>query len=192
MGRILGVACVVFLTSCGTEGPPTGRVVRGSVVDADTGAPVACEHLTVEALDAVTGRGPAARVGPDARFVVAASAAVRLVVRDASDAFAPYEAALDVPEAGADHRVRLRPTNYVLLRGRVLWRDGAVADVPIAIGDGLRPVARRPDGTYEVRLPPTRHAVRALDGRCRLLTREIDLGLIATDAWNANIYLAKD
>lgn len=147
-------ACVVLtlillLCSCGCTGRGAGTViVTGHVLDAETGKPVAREGIWIHVFRA--GSSSPASAEPDADrsdFAIeldtlgsaagTAGTIVRLRVADSTRAYETLEREITLTGGALDIDVRLVPTHWLRLHGRVLWRDGT----------NLRPVR---DGSPDV------------------------------------------
>lgn len=163
--RIAPLLLAATLAACSRGVPPSGAVVvRGHVVDDETGKPVPRTTIYVHAFDDAKKRQVTAAPKADDSFELTAPApTIRLRVADTSDRYLLNEQTFAATSATVDMTIRLVPSHWVRLYGRVLWRDGDwlrptsqggadVASAFLGIGpkSGVRPNV---DGSYSVRVP---------------------------------------
>lgn len=145
--------------------------MRGRIVDAETGAPVPRTSIFVHAFDDATKRQVSLKPDDDDAFELTAPAAtVRLRVADTSGRYELNQQTFTVTGGAWDGTIRLVPTHFVRLHGRILWRDGdrlrppsegdgRVVNAFLGIG-GKSGVYPKEDGSYSVRVP--RELIRIL------------------------------
>jgi hypothetical protein len=163
--RLLLALLAASLAGCANgSAPPGSVVVRGRIVDAETGEPVPRTSIHVHAFDDATKRKVSLAPEDDDAFELTAPAAtVRLRVADTSGRYLLNEQTFTVAGGVWDGTVRMVPTHHVHLHGRILWRDGEKLRPPsegdgsvqhafLGIGPkyGVRPAE---DGSYSVRVP---------------------------------------
>jgi len=134
--RILSIAIgIVFLalSSCGPRFAGHGNYeIRGSLVDAETGAPVSRKEIYLHVSnDAIKDQTAVEREDESTFTVRVLRPDVRLRVYDPTNQYQLYETRLIVPKPGLDTVVRLVPTHYVVLKGRLLVdKDGSWVPIP--------------------------------------------------------------
>ena len=127
--RILLVALAAVslaLQGCGARVVGQGDYeIRGSLVDAETRAPVSRADVYVHAFNDGLGRQTSLEREDATTFIIRMPRPdVRLRVSDATGRYQLYETTLDVPSGGLDHVVQLVPTHHVLVTGRLLSARG--------------------------------------------------------------------
>ena len=155
------------LGACGQRVAGAGdRVLRGRLVDDETGQPVSRESVYLHAFRDGAGQQVSLEPARSSTYALRVGGPdVRLRVSAGAGEYHLYEETLVVPPEGLEHEVRLVPTHWVRLHGRVLWQDGArwrppsegdgnLSKVRIDI-DGVGGLRIAQDGTYSRRVPRT-------------------------------------
>ena len=207
------VALALAASGCGARVAGHGDyVIRGSLVDSETGAPVSRKDVYVHAFNDEIKRQTSLDPEDSAAFTVRMPRpAVRLRVAEMTGRYRLEETTLTVPPEGLDHVVRLVPTHYILMKGRFLvregvqWvpvppqrRDGAIGGRPLPsfllegeVPAGFR-VTFREDASYEVRLPRARVRVQVLDTPLTPDPKSIDLTGVKEDVVVRDVHLVSD
>jgi hypothetical protein len=198
---------ILVLSGCGPRTEGQGDyVIRGSLVDGETGAPVSRENVYVHVFNDAIQRTTSPEREDASTFTVRMPLSqVRLRVVDTTDRYHLYETTLEVPARGLDHVVQLVPTHYVLLKGRVLIRDGTAWVPHPEVGTGMgetpllsfgfdddRPpgwtVALGKDAAFEVRLPRERLRLFVVDSPLAPETPVVDLTGVTDDVVQRDIH----
>jgi hypothetical protein len=179
--------------------------VRGRLVDAETGKAVARTQIWVHGFNDEADYEVSLERDEDATSFVLRlpERKVRLRVYDGEHVYALFEKNFMAPASGPlDVEVRLEPTHWIVLHGRVLNRDGDVltpvrreesADLrPRMGGDpiiGIGPagsVYYDDDGNYTVRVPRELLEITTLDTNRVANPRQLDLRGVKEDerAWD--------
>ncbi len=211
--RILLVALAaasLALQGCGARVVGQGDYeIRGSLVDAETRAPVSRADVYVHAFNDGLGRQTSLEREDATTFIIRMPRPdVRLRVSDATGRYQLYETTLDVPSGGLDHVVQLVPTHHVLVTGRLLVREGdGWARVRLREGIGANPllsfrsdgggseglwVDQRADGSFRARLPRSRVHVLMLDTALHPDPAILDLTSVRDEAVERDIRLVGD
>ena len=183
---------------CSPSGP--NFTVSGRIVDAETGAPVPRTSIFVHAFDDATKRQVSLSPEDDDAFELTAPAAtVRLRVADTSGRYELSEQTFTVTGGAWNGTIRLVPTHFVHLHGRILWRDGDKLRPP-SEGDGnvshasvyfgrsgaVRPA---PDGSFSVRLPREVLVLRTINSARTPVLESLDLTAVEGDEKECDIIL---
>ena len=167
--RLLLLAALV--AACADE-EPEGYRVRGSLLDGETGEPVSRATFYVHAFHDATDHQVSLDPADPATFeMVMPAAEVRLRIADKSRRYRLYEERHVLHRGDNELDVRLEPTHFVRLHGRVLDADtgeplertegiGGDARLHVRDEDGKDGIVTVPDedGSYSVRVP--RHRLR--------------------------------
>jgi hypothetical protein len=109
---------------------------------------------------------------------------IRLRIADKEDAYGLYEERFVGRDRALDVEVRLKPTHWIRLHGRVLWRDrerlrpfheGDKLVLSAIINVGPSEIRVHEDSTYSVRVPRELVDVMTLDTNRGAHPRTIDL-----------------
>ncbi|HTF90981.1 MAG TPA: hypothetical protein VK843_21380 [Planctomycetota bacterium] len=210
------VVCIVCLalSACATNhAAKSDYVIRGSIVDAETGAPIAHKDLHIDAFDDAQQWWKSPEAGDEATFNLRLPQSdAWLVVRDFTNRYQLYQTKIAVPPPGLDFVVRLEPTHFVVLKGRMLVeKDGAWVAAPASVrASEVKPVLRggpllslhwmqggsnvidvRPDGSFEVRVPRARVEAMVVATPLTTEPRYLDLTGETADVIERDIHLVR-
>lgn len=158
---------LVLTVSAGACGSPSSQdvTISGRIVDAETGRPVPRNSIYIHAFDDATKRQVTVKPDKDEDSFELTTQwpVVRLRVADTSKRYELNEQTLTVTGGAWDGTIRLVPTHWVRLHGRILWRegdklrppsegDGTVRHAFVGIG-GRSGIYPEEDGSYSVRVP---------------------------------------
>ena len=162
--RVHSLLLAALLAACAAAPPPGSVVLRGNLVDAETGEPVSRRTVYVHAFDDATKRQVS--LSPDADEdsfeLMAPAATVRLRIADTSKRYELNEQTFTVSGGAWNGTIRMVPTHFVRLHGRILWRDGDKLRPPSEgggdvqhgfLGIGRAHVRPEDDGSYSARVP---------------------------------------
>lgn len=192
------------LAACGGGPFGGGTRVTGRLVDDETGKPVARTTIYVHAFDDAAKLQVSAAPSSATDFALTMTGTsidgrkIRVRVPDLSNTYELWEKTFEEQDGVLDVDVRLKPTHWVRLHGKVLWRDGDKLR-PLAEGDGnvrhamvsagragLRP---GPDGTYSVKAPREVLKILTIDTNRSASPREIDLSGVTADDFEQDVTL---
>jgi hypothetical protein len=200
--RLLLLFLAATLAGCTAATAPPGSVVlRGQLVDAETGKPVPRTSIYVHAFDDATKRQ--VTVNPDEdedSFELTTQwPVVRLRVADKSKEYELNEQTLTVTGSAWNGTIRLVPTHRVLVRGRVLWRDGDKLRPPSEGDGGVRHaqvsfgraggVPLADDGSYRVRLPRQSLPILTINTSRKPAQKSLDLSAVQGDEFAFDVIL---
>lgn len=176
--------------------------MTGRLVDGETGRPVSRRTFWVHGFSDDVGRQVSLDPGADdSAFALALPTPdVRLRVYDGERAYELWERRFTAEAGALDVEVRLVPTHWIRLHGKVLWRDGErlrppsegdgnVRDVIVYLDGQTLRIAD--DGAYSIRVPRSPHRVAVVDTNYRASQPGIDLTGAADDEREMDILLAK-
>lgn len=178
--------------------PPGGVRVAGRIIDDETGAALSRERTWVHGFIDATGSQVSAKPAPDSGFeLVLPGRDVRLrVARDDGAYVSPWETRFVATSDLLDVEVRLVPTHYLVVRGRILRREGGVdrplhkGELPGKVGISLHPVTPTPpgpggygvgglridaQGAFEALVPRAKYRVVTINLGDDIAPREVDL-----------------
>jgi hypothetical protein len=167
----------------------------GRVVDDETGAPLWRERTWVHGFIDATGAQVTAKPASDSNFeLVLPGRDVRLrVARNDGAYVSPWEKRFVAKGDLLDVEVRLVPTHHLVVRGRILRREGGVdrplreGELPGKVGISLHPAAQAGSegyaaglevdrvGEFVVRVPRAKYRVMTLNLAGGIEPREVDL-----------------
>ena len=185
--------------ACGSQ-PAANVTISGRIVDAETGRPVARKSIFIHAFDDATKRQVSLRPADDDAFELTTTwPTVRLRVADVSDEYRLDEQTFTVTGNAWDGTIRLVPTHWVLLHGRLLWRDGARLRPP-SEGDGAvrhaflgigpkHDVHAADDGSYSVRVPREVVAILTVNTSLAPSQKSLDLTAVQGDEFAHDVIL---
>jgi hypothetical protein len=199
------VACLLLAVSaggCARDVVPAGGVrVTGRLVDDTTGKDVPRREFWVHGFSDSVKKQVSLSSAPEPTFsLVLPARDVRLRIADGSNQYRLYEQRFTATSDVLDVEVRLVPTGYVRLHGRVLVRDGArVRPPPITGQMGFMPRVHvgpagldyREDGSYSARVPRELLAVRTINTPLGIHPKEVDLRGVTTDDHALDFVLGK-
>lgn len=184
-----------------------GTRVTGRLVDAETGKPVPRSTFYVHAFDDAAKLQVSLDPDDDADFSLRMTGTsidgrkIRLRIPDLSNTYELWEQTFEEQDGVLDVDVRLKPTHWVRLHGKVLWRDGAVLrplgeetqgnvrNAQVSAGRvGLRPDAA---GNYSVKAPRELLKVLTINTNRRAEPSEIDLSACKSDEFEQDVTLAE-
>jgi hypothetical protein len=170
--------------------PAAGANVRvtGRLLDARIGKPVARTRLWIHGFnDEVKAQASLKpEEGSTAFELFLPTPHVRLRIADKSDEYVLFEQSYEASDGRLDIDVRLQPSDWIVLRGRILWDDEATLrpferDAP-KVGDARFYFGRsgslqidNDTGTYSARLPRELAVIRAVNTSFTLHPKSIDL-----------------
>lgn len=200
--RVLLLLLAPMLAACARAPSPPGSVVlRGKLVDAETGEPVSRGAVYIHAFDDATKRQVS--LSPDAdedSFELTAPAAtVRLRIADTSKRYELNEQTFTVSGGAWNGTVRMVPTHFVRLHGRVLWRDGdklrppsegdgRVRHAGVSFGPGGG-VSYDEDGSFSARLPRKSLKILLINTSLSPAQDSLDLSAFTGDEQDFDIIL---
>ena len=205
---LLGIATAP-LGGCAEQGEPgKGYTLRGRLLDTETGRPVSRRTVYIHAFNDEVPHQVTLDPADTPEFsLTMPRPAIRLRVYDREHIYALYEATLVATAEVTRNEVRLRPTGWVRLHGKVLWRDGKrwrppsegggeVRKVFLAFrteAGPLRPASVYPahDGSYSLRAPRERLRVSVVNTSLDLEAQVIDLRGVAGDEVERDIRLVE-
>ena len=179
--------------------------VRGRLVDAEGGQPVLRKRIWVHGFNDEADCAVSLERDEDASSFVLRlpERKIRLRVSDGEHVYALFEKNFTAPERGPlDVEVRLEPTHWIVLHGRILCRDGDVltpvkreasedgrirmGGSPIIVIGPASWVAYDDDGNYSVRVPRELLQITTLDTNRVANPRQLDLRGVKEDerAWD--------
>jgi hypothetical protein len=194
---------LVLAVASGACGSPPGQDLRisGRLVDAETGRPVPRTAIYIHAFDDATKRRVTLdpEQGDDSFELTTTWPLVRLRVADTSNEYRLDERTLTVTGAAWDGTIRLVPTHWVLVHGRVLWRDGTTLRPP-SQGDGnvrhagvsfgrAGGVRHAEDGSFSVRLPRESLPILTIDTNRTPAQKSLDLTGVTGDEFAFDVIL---
>lgn len=196
---VFAAALIVGCSGAGTR-------VTGRLIDDETGKPVARSTFYIHAFDDAAKLQVSLDPDDDTDFSLRVTGTsidgrkIRLRVPDLSNRYELYEKTFEEQDGVLDVDVRLKPTHWVRLHGKVLWRDGKVLR-PIQEGDGnvrhaqvsagragLRPDS---DGNYSVRAPRELLKVLTINTNRAVHPKEIDLSGFKGDEFEQDVTLGE-
>jgi hypothetical protein len=204
-GRLFLLVGFAGLAAC-SGGVPLGSGTRvtGRLVDDETGKPVARSTFYVHAFDDAAKLQVSLDPSDDTDFALTMGGTsvdgrrIRLRIPDLSHTYELWESTLEEQDGVLDVEVRLKPTHWVRLHGKVLWRDGDRLR-PIHEGDGnvrhamvrAGPAGLRPDrdGSYSVKAPRELLPVLTIDTNRSAHPKEIDLRGVTEDEFEVDVVL---
>ena len=180
-------------------------VVRGRLVDAETGEPVRRDRVYVHAYD--DGTKVQVSLEPDktaSNFELRLpSPEIRLRVYDMEHVHALYEKRFTAPADGKlDVEVRLEPTHWIRLHGHICYRvgdkvwpvdhgDGSIGSAPLVDIGPCSWISYDDDGAYSVLVPRELLKITMLDTNCHPVPAELDLRGATGDEREFDLYLER-
>ncbi len=207
---LLGLALLTLGAGCsepGRKSRPAGEgpyLLRGRLVNAETGAQVSRStfwlHFFCDDIDHQSTLDPAGATDYAVRMP---QAKVRVRAFDSTDEYHLFETTLALAGDKREYDIALRPTHYVMLRGRVI--DGATGKpiVPTS-GMGAGPLlyvsaagtswhgasfVPEGDGTFLFRAPRTTLSISAVNTSKGVRTRTLDLSGVTAAEHSAEFVL---
>lgn len=180
---VVPLACV----RCGDDVAGSGAIlVTGRLADADTGQPVSRRTFYVHAFNDAIDKQVSLDPADSSEFALRLrEPEIRLRIYDRKDKYRLYEQTFIAKAGVLDVEVRLEPTHWIVLHGRVLWRDGAGLLYPLGEGDGnvrngdlnVGPHGLEPDedGNYSVRASRELHQIQSINTNYVHVPKEVDL-----------------
>jgi hypothetical protein len=182
-------------SSADPSGPGEGPVhVTGRLLDAETGRPVSRKTVWIHGFNDTRPDPKFPNVceerslAPDDPTTFAMNLldpTIRLRVYDKSHAYEMFEVTLVAHDQALDVDVRLRPTHWVRLHGRVFWREGGALkpfvrkperwkknQIVLSPGDSLEPDE---DGNFSHLVPRELLKVLLISSERRVTPHEVDL-----------------
>jgi hypothetical protein len=199
---LAGLLFVLGAVACARETVPTGGVrVRGRLVDDTTGIEVPRRDFWVHGFSDSVKEQVSLPSAPESSFsLVLPARDVRLRVADGSNRYRLYEERFTATGDVLDVEVRLVPTGWVRLHGRVLVRDGARLRPPPITGEmgsmprvhvGRALLEYREDGSYSERVPRELLRVLTTDTALDVHPKEVDLRGVTADDHALDFVLGK-
>ena len=202
------IVALLLLAGCSAGSSlGSGTEVRGRLVDAETGKPVPRSTFYVHAFDDAAKLQVSLDPDDDADFSLRMTGTsidgrkIRLRIPDLSNTYELWEQTFEEQDGVLDVDVRLKPTHWVRLHGKVLWRDGAVLrplgeekqgnvrNAQVSAGRvGLRPDAA---GNYSVKAPRELLKVLTINTNRRAEPSEIDLSAFKGDEFEQDVTLGE-
>jgi hypothetical protein len=204
-GRILIAFAVLMGTSCANgESARTGTRVTGRLVDGETGMPVSRRTFWVHGFNDEVDHQVSLEPADESTFSMELPTRdVRLRIFDMERKYELFERMYAAAEGSLDVEVRLAPTHWIRLHGKVLWRDGANLRPPREGDENVRSVmvhvsssgsssfrldlAR--DGSYSERVPRDLLSILTIDTSRGPTPRQIDLRDATEDERQLDIVL---
>jgi len=205
---VIGIAALAF-SGCGPTIAGRGDYeIRGSIIDAETGAPISRSNVYVHVFNDLIKEQASPGLAVESTFTVRMLVPqVRLRIYDASSRYQLYETEFDVPESGLDHVARLMPTHYVLVKGRLMFLEGDTW-IPLSpqvarrfgkwpgLGfrldgdrEGSWSVRHDSDASFEVRVPRERLLVSLINTGLEPVTDVVDLTGVTADLVERDVQL---
>ena len=198
------LALLIALAGCAPN-EMGGTLVTGRLVDDETGKPVARSSIYVHAFDDAAKLQVSLDPSSDTDFALTMTGLsidgrkIRVRIPDLSNTYELWEKTFEEQDGTLDLEVRLKPTHWVRLHGKLLWRDASGALRPIQEGDGnvrsamvsagragIRPGA---DGSYSVKAPRELLPVLTVNTNRTAHPKQIDLSAVTADDFEQDVIL---
>ncbi|MCE9637681.1 MAG: hypothetical protein K8T90_18430 [Planctomycetes bacterium] len=208
MRTLHSLVALLALIGCSGGGPlGSGTEVRGRLIDDETGKPVARSTMYVHAFDDAAKLQVSLDPDDDEEFSLRMTGTsidgrkIRLRIPDLSNTYELWEQTFEEQDGVLDVDVRLKPTHWVRLHGKVLWRDGEVLrplgeeeqgnvrNAQVSAGRvGLRPDSA---GNYSVNAPRELLKVLTINTNRNAHPKEIDLSGFKGDEFEQDVTLGE-
>ncbi len=185
-----------------TDGPAgLGTRVTGRLIDDETGAAVSRTSIYVHAFHDADTTQVSLKPTNDPTFELTIPGdVIRLRIPDLSHEYELFEQTFTAQNGVIDVDVRLTPTHWVQVRGKVLWRDGDqlrpvsegdgnVRSARVSMGPGGHALSLGADGSYTRRVPRQLLHVLTVNTNRSPNPREIDLAGFTGDEYEQDVIL---